>query len=110
MTKEALLKGIPKLPTIEIGTVAKNHQIIEGNHGNVHYKATKERTLGGLTLFSLSISGPNKEKRAFIQEVAAELGPPLVVMEFPEFAELRGIHFALWDAKGVDKRLKKSQR
>ncbi|HUS59978.1 MAG TPA: hypothetical protein VMX76_01180 [Nevskiaceae bacterium] len=101
MTKERLLEGILKLPTIEGGTLAEDDQVIEGNQGGVHYKLTKEvfPFLGGLTLFSLSVSGPIEERLAFIDEIKTELGEPANVEEFPR---LPGIHFAAWEANAVE--------
>ncbi|MFZ5366366.1 MAG: hypothetical protein ACOZBZ_03660 [Patescibacteria group bacterium] len=105
MTKEKLFEEILKLPTIEVGTVANDDQIIEGNQGRIHYKLTKEiiPSLGGLTLFALSTSGPVKGRLKFIQEVASEFGKPLYIGEFPR---LPGIHFAFWEADSVEKRLR----
>jgi hypothetical protein len=105
MTKEALLEGILKLPTIKIGSVAEDNQIIEGNQGNVHYKMTREviPILADLTLFSLSTSGPEAERLAFINEVSEKLGKPFAVEEMPD---LPGIYFAFWEASLVERRLK----
>lgn len=110
MTKERLLEGILELPTIKIGTVAENDQIIEGFQGRVHYKMTREMvptTSGGITFFSLSTSGPKVERLSFIREIAAELGPPARV---EELYLLPGIHFALWKAEEVEERLKRKKK
>lgn len=108
MTKERLLEGIFQLPTIEVGTIAEDDQIIEGNQGRVHYKLTKEiiPSLDGLVLFSLSTSGPIKERLAFIDEVSVELGKPFDVREI---AALPGIHFAFWEADEVEKKLRREK-
>ena len=110
MTKERLLERILELPTIKIGTVAEDDQIIEGNQGRVHYKMTREMVptaSGGVTLFSLSASGPKVERLNFIREIAAELGPPIRV---DELYLLPGIHFALWKDDEVEKRLKRKKK
>ncbi|MDP3955202.1 MAG: hypothetical protein Q8Q15_02460 [bacterium] len=91
MTKEALLHSLPGLPTIEIGTIAKDPEIIKGNEGNVHYKMTKESVCGLVVLLSLSVSGSEEERIRFIEEIALELGKPNVITEL---SEIPGIHFA----------------
>lgn len=104
MTKESLLGRIPNLPEIKIGTVAEDDQIIEGFQGQVHYKMTKETIpQAGVTIFSLSTSGPREERLAFIKEVAAEIGEPV---DITEFSKLPGIHFAFWEAGSVEKKLR----
>lgn len=110
MTKERLLEGILKLPTIKIGTVAEDGQIIEGNQGRVHYKMTREMVPSAsveITFFSLAASGPEKKRLAFINEIAVELGPPVMV---EELYLLPGIHFAIWKAEEVEKRLKRKKK
>lgn len=107
MTKERLLEGILHLPTIKLGTTAEDDQKIEGNQGNVHYKMKREMvstTSGGITFFLLAASGPEKKRLAFINEVAEELGPPIMV---EELYLLPGIHFAIWKANEVEERLRK---
>lgn len=104
MTKEILLEGILELPTIKVGTVAEDDQIIEGNQGRVHYKMTREIIpAAGLTIFSLSTSGPEEERLAFINEISEELGEPVDIREFPD---LPGIHFASWGAESVEEKLR----
>ena len=105
MTKERLLKEILHLPTIKLGTTAKDNQKIEGNQGDVHYKMIREMvstTNGGITFFLLAASGPEVERLSFIDEIAAELGPPIRI---EELYLLPGIHFALWKANEVEERL-----
>lgn len=109
MTKERLLEGILELPTIKIGTIAEDDQKIEGNQEKVHYKMTREMVPTAsveITFFSLATSGSEsseKERLAFIKEIAVELGPPVMVKEL---YLLPGIHFALWKAEEVEERLK----
>ena len=109
MDKERLLTGILKLPTIEVGTVAEDDQIIEGNQGRVHYKMTREIIpfAGGLTILVLSVSGPTQERLSFIEQITAELGEPLHTFHTEEFPETPGIHFAGWEARSVEKKLRK---
>lgn len=109
MTKERLLEGILHLPTIKIGAVVEDDQKIEGFQGKVHYKMTREMVptaSGGITFFTLAASGPEKKRLAFINEIAMELGAPVMVEELYLLPET---HFAIWKAEEVERRLEKER-
>lgn len=106
MTKEALLEGLLDLPTKQMEPLRepKDHELIEGNDGQVHYKMTKEEANvpgapKGMVVFSLSLLGPKEEQLKFVNRLAQDLGSPLTKMWL-------GVQlFALWDARSVERRL-----
>jgi len=104
MTKERILEGILNLPTINVGTVASKDETIEGDQGSVHYIATRERIHpSGLTVFSLSCSGPLEEKIAFIEEMKREFGPPLWMGKPPSTPN---VQFVFWNPELIEERLR----
>ena len=103
MDEKKLRKALSQLPVIPVGTIANDHQIIEGNEDSAHYKITKETpsNFPSLTLYSLSISGSSESRKRLIDCFTEVLGPPLNRFQSKV---LPGIDFICWDAKEIDKK------
>ena len=107
--KELLPNRILSLPTILVGTEAQDHEIIEENNGLVHFKITKEwaedpNSNRQMTIYSMSVSGPKKDRLDFIRRISQRFGKPRMTIELPQ---IPNINFCIWHAKELEERLRK---
>lgn len=103
MDAKELRKALAKLPVITVGTIAQDHQIIEGNGNGAHYKITKETTpkLSSLVMYFLSVSGSEESRQKLISRFIEILGSPLNQYQTKV---LPGIDFVCWNAEEIDKK------
>jgi len=95
MDKQKIIKALSQLPVIRVGTIPDDHQIIEGNEYEAHYKITKETssTFPGLTIYALSVSGAFENRQKVIDSFIEILGQPLSRLQPKTFP---GIDFLCW--------------
>ncbi|MDP2664192.1 MAG: hypothetical protein Q8P08_02025, partial [bacterium] len=92
MDVRELKKKMRQLPTIPMGTVANDRQIVEGDENGCRYKITKETPWRTEFLYySLSVSGPREKQIELIERFESFMGKPLLAP--CQFAELPGITF-----------------
>ena len=110
--KEQIISRLRVLPTIQMGHVAKDGQIWEGNEMGAHFKVTREtlplprntKGLNALTLYALSVSGLMLGKEKVVDDFIRALGVPIFP---PEDLSNPGMSMIAWEASQVDKILKK---
>jgi len=97
MDKQKIREAMSRLPVITVGTIAQDHQIIEGNEYEAHYKITKETppNFPGLTIYALSVSGVFESRQKVIDCFIEILGQPLSRFQPKTFP---GIEFLCWQA------------
>lgn len=104
MEKEEIFARTKNLPEIEMGNIAKDHQIWEGNELGANFKITKEflsTPIGKLpAVYALSVSGDEDGKVRLIADFENAFGRPISRNSVPI---LPGIEFVLWKAANVDR-------
>ncbi len=50
-----LIRALAELPIVQVGTIAEDHQFIEGDEYEAHYKITKETLLYTAIRINLSV-------------------------------------------------------
>lgn len=102
MDKQKIREAMFRLPVITVGTIAQDHQIIEGDEYEAHYKITKETpsTFPGLIIYALSVSGAFENRQKVIDSFIEILGQPLNRFQSKVFP---GIDFLCWQALTIDK-------
>lgn len=103
--KEISPEKLLSLPIIPLRADAKDNQKIEGDEGEVHYTIIKEEVLprSGIINYSLCTSGPEDERKRFLEEIIEILGEPFNT----EDQLLPNRYFTFWKADEVEERLKK---
>ncbi len=104
MEKEKLKKALAELPTIRAGTVAQDHQIIEGDEQGCHFKITKELLIvpfSTIVLYMLSMSGHSTsgERQGLVAQFSEILGEPSGRFRLKEAPNL---DFIYWNASRID--------
>lgn len=102
--KEKLLENLLSLPTVELRGRVMGDQMIEGNEGEIHYEITKVKVLRGskIIIYSLSTSGPEKERQEFVRQMIEILGEPFNTEQ--KFADDPN-SYTFWEADKVEERL-----
>lgn len=97
MDMQKIRKAMSQLPIITVGTIPQDHQIIEGDEYDAHYKITKETppTFPGLTIYALSVFGAFENRQKVIDRFIEVLGQPLNRFQPKIFP---GIDFLCWQA------------
>lgn len=103
--KEILPEKLLSLPIVELRDGVMKDQMIEGDQGKVHYEITKVRVLprSKIVIYSLSTSGPQKERREFVKQIKEILGKPF--NDEQQFSDQPGFYFAFWEADKVEEKL-----
>jgi len=103
--QDSFLEKLLSLPILPLRADAKENQKIEGDEGEVHYTIIKEEVFpkSGIIIYSLCASGPEKERKRFLEEIIEILGEPFNT----EDQLLPGRYFTFWKADKVEERLKK---
>ena len=95
MDIQKIRQAMLRLPVITVGTIAEDHQIIEGDEYEAHYKITKEMpsTFPDLTIYALSVSGAIENRQKVIDSFIEILGQPLNRFQSKVFSD---IDFLCW--------------
>jgi hypothetical protein len=95
MDVKNLKKRMRELPTIPVGMVAKDNEIIEQDEDGCHFKVTKEMMVS-TAVYSLSVSGPIEKRMNIVRQFEEFLSEPM--SQPREINGLPGIVFTMWRA------------
>jgi len=78
MERDEILRGVTEIPACQLGNIAADNEIWEGQDGRAHFKVTR-RYFGvriDLELVMMSVSGLPDERKRVINEFTEVLGAP----------------------------------
>jgi len=109
MSKENIIKNILKIPVSKWKELPSDKECLQGEEGRVHYvitkgiEETKQTDSEPLEVFVFIISGPQRKRLKFIDDLSEEFGEPLSLIPSEHFPR---VVFVKWEVEKVTEGLK----